>query len=160
MQSPAVVGVATVASQPLGLLAKGGRRPLETRGRLEPRSRAPSASPQWRPPPARRPGSTRGSTRGIALTRTAAAFVNRYPLACLTWAWRTPVSKLPLTRQAQTPRGAGRKRGPAAYRQGCQGSLHEDVMVGRARFELAVSWSQTRRFTELSHRPTATRSGG
>jgi hypothetical protein len=27
-------------------------------------------------------------------------------------------------------------------------------MVGRARFELAVSWSQTRRFTELSHRPT------
>src|SRR6266853_1974402 len=27
------------------------------------------------------------------------------------------------------------------------------MMVGRARFELAVSWSQTRRFTELSHRP-------
>src|SRR5712691_10611515 len=26
-------------------------------------------------------------------------------------------------------------------------------MVGRARFELAVSWSQTRRFTELSYRP-------
>src|SRR4029077_263084 len=25
--------------------------------------------------------------------------------------------------------------------------------VGRARFELAVSWSQTRRFTELSYRP-------
>jgi hypothetical protein len=28
------------------------------------------------------------------------------------------------------------------------------LVVGRARFELAVSWSQTRRFTELSHRPT------
>ena len=28
-----------------------------------------------------------------------------------------------------------------------------NVLVGRARFELAVSWSQTRRFTELSHRP-------
>ena len=27
------------------------------------------------------------------------------------------------------------------------------MMVGRARFELAVSWSQTRRFTELSYRP-------
>ena len=27
------------------------------------------------------------------------------------------------------------------------------VLVGRARFELAVSWSQTRRFTELSYRP-------
>ena len=26
-------------------------------------------------------------------------------------------------------------------------------LVGRARFELAVSWSQTRRFTELSYRP-------
>jgi hypothetical protein len=26
-------------------------------------------------------------------------------------------------------------------------------VVGRARFELAVSWSQTRRFTELSYRP-------
>ena len=26
-------------------------------------------------------------------------------------------------------------------------------MVGRARFELAVSWSQTRRFAELSYRP-------
>src|ERR1700680_751209 len=26
-------------------------------------------------------------------------------------------------------------------------------MVGRAEFELAVSWSQTRLFTELSHRP-------
>ena len=26
-------------------------------------------------------------------------------------------------------------------------------MVGRARFELAVSWSQTRRFSELSYRP-------
>src|SRR5712692_5345447 len=29
----------------------------------------------------------------------------------------------------------------------------QNVMVGRARFELAVSWSQTRRFTELSYRP-------
>ena len=29
-------------------------------------------------------------------------------------------------------------------------------MVGRARFELAVSWSQTRRFTELSYRPILT----
>jgi hypothetical protein len=27
------------------------------------------------------------------------------------------------------------------------------ALVGRARFELAVSWSQTRRFTELSYRP-------
>jgi hypothetical protein len=27
--------------------------------------------------------------------------------------------------------------------------------VGRARFELAVSWSQTRRFSELSYRPRA-----
>ena len=27
------------------------------------------------------------------------------------------------------------------------------VLVGRARFELAVSWSQTRRFAELSYRP-------
>ena len=26
-------------------------------------------------------------------------------------------------------------------------------LVGRARFELAVSWSQTRRFAELSYRP-------
>jgi hypothetical protein len=31
----------------------------------------------------------------------------------------------------------------------------QNVLVGRARFELAVSWSQTRRFTELSHRPTS-----
>src|SRR5260370_14889325 len=30
------------------------------------------------------------------------------------------------------------------------GSLN---LVGRARFELAVSWSQTRRFAELSYRP-------
>lgn len=29
-------------------------------------------------------------------------------------------------------------------------------MVGRARFELAVSWSQTRRFSELSYRPILT----
>ena len=28
-------------------------------------------------------------------------------------------------------------------------------MVGRARFELAVSWSQTRRFSELSYRPVS-----
>src|SRR5258706_9986511 len=34
-------------------------------------------------------------------------------------------------------------------------SALRNVMVGRARFELAVSWSQTRRFTELSHRPRA-----
>ncbi len=27
------------------------------------------------------------------------------------------------------------------------------MLVGRARFELAVSWSQTRRFSELSYRP-------
>ncbi len=27
------------------------------------------------------------------------------------------------------------------------------MLVGRARFELAVSWSQTRRFAELSYRP-------
>src|SRR5260370_23978442 len=27
-------------------------------------------------------------------------------------------------------------------------------LVGRGRFELPVSWSQTRRFTELSHRPS------
>jgi hypothetical protein len=31
-------------------------------------------------------------------------------------------------------------------------------MVGRARFELAVSWSQTRRFSELSYRPRFARS--
>ncbi len=28
------------------------------------------------------------------------------------------------------------------------------MLVGRGRFELPVSWSQTRRFTELSHRPS------
>ena len=28
------------------------------------------------------------------------------------------------------------------------------ILVGRARFELAVSWSQTRRFSELSYRPS------
>src|SRR5438067_2152 len=35
-------------------------------------------------------------------------------------------------------------------------------VVGRARFELAVSWSQTRRFSELSYRPrdTSTRDFG
>src|SRR3979411_2357970 len=32
-------------------------------------------------------------------------------------------------------------------------SALRNVVVGRARFELAVSWSQTRRFTELSYRP-------
>jgi hypothetical protein len=32
-------------------------------------------------------------------------------------------------------------------------SATTNAVVGRARFELAVSWSQTRRFAELSYRP-------
>jgi hypothetical protein len=34
-------------------------------------------------------------------------------------------------------------------------SSNNDVVVGRAGFEPAISWSQTRRFTGLSHRPNS-----
>src|ERR1700694_2276395 len=36
----------------------------------------------------------------------------------------------------------------------CRLRRNNHTLVGRARFELAVSWSQTRRFAELSYRPS------
>src|SRR5438445_757104 len=48
--------------------------------------------------------------------------------------------------------GSGGTHRPARHASAGTGG-HSASMVGRARFELAVSWSQTRRFSGLSYRP-------
>src|SRR5450759_4148021 len=56
---------------------------------------------------------------------------------------RKPVRSMPVERR--------RSQSVTNPRGNC--SLNKRALVGRARFELAVSWSQTRRFAELSYRP-------
>src|SRR5438876_32118 len=58
-----------------------------------------------------------------------------------------------LRRQPKTRECRGRLiRWPRMPASAC--SRGKSAVVGRARFELAVSWSQTRRFSELSYRPS------